>query len=179
MFFLDSLILDATERVCRRFQLLTGRTNVWLAMQLTNISIIVYFVWAALGQNSAHKPRHLLPLVPLVQVAWVEGGVSPQERAMIVDLARKRGVTEGSEADRLLSDWLAERPDQAVFERASRLIRAMLEAGSQETRDLSPDDLVKYCESIASASGGLLGIGRVSSEERALLGRIAAQLKSR
>ena len=48
MFFLDSLILDATEGVCRRFQLLTGRTNVWLAMQLTNISIIVYFVWAAL-----------------------------------------------------------------------------------------------------------------------------------
>jgi hypothetical protein len=48
VFFLDSLILDATERVCRRFQLLTGRTNVWLAMQLTNISIIVYFVWAAL-----------------------------------------------------------------------------------------------------------------------------------
>jgi len=48
VFFLDSVILDATERVCRRFQLLTGRTNVWLAMQLTNISIIVYFVWAAL-----------------------------------------------------------------------------------------------------------------------------------
>jgi len=48
VFFLDSLILDATERVCRRFQMLTGRTNVWLAMQLTNISIIVYFVWAAL-----------------------------------------------------------------------------------------------------------------------------------
>lgn len=48
MFFLDSVILDATEWVCRRFQVLTGRTNVWLAMQLTNISIIVYFVWAAL-----------------------------------------------------------------------------------------------------------------------------------
>ena len=48
MFFLDSLILDATESVCRRFQVLTGRTNVWLAMQLTNISIIIYFVWAAL-----------------------------------------------------------------------------------------------------------------------------------
>ena len=48
MFFLDSVILDATEWVCRRFQVLTGRTNVWLAMQLTNISIIIYFVWAAL-----------------------------------------------------------------------------------------------------------------------------------
>ena len=48
MFFLDSLILDATESLCRRFQVLTGRTNVWLAMQITNISIIIYFVWAAL-----------------------------------------------------------------------------------------------------------------------------------
>jgi hypothetical protein len=121
----------------------------------------------------------LLPLVPLVQVAWVEGGVSPQERALIVDLARKRGVQQGSAADRQLAEWLSESPDSSVFTRAARLIRAMLDAGSQETRDLSPDDLVKYCENIAAASGGLLGIGRVSSEERALLKRIAEQLKAR
>jgi hypothetical protein len=48
VFYIDSLILNATEWSCRKFQALTGRTNVWLAMQLTNISIIVYFVWAAL-----------------------------------------------------------------------------------------------------------------------------------
>jgi hypothetical protein len=44
---IDSALLDFTERLCRRFQLLTGRTNVWLAVQLTNLSIIVYFVTAA------------------------------------------------------------------------------------------------------------------------------------
>ena len=27
--------------------MLTGKTNVWLAVQLTNVSIILYFVWAA------------------------------------------------------------------------------------------------------------------------------------
>ena len=43
---LDFAILDLTEWLCRKFQLLTGRTNVWLAVQLTNLSIIVYFVWA-------------------------------------------------------------------------------------------------------------------------------------
>jgi hypothetical protein len=37
--------LDLTERICRRFQMWTGRTNVWLALQLTNLSIIVYFMW--------------------------------------------------------------------------------------------------------------------------------------
>ena len=47
MTFIDSAIVDWTEVLCRRFQVLTGRTNVWLAIQLTNLSIVVYFVWAA------------------------------------------------------------------------------------------------------------------------------------
>lgn len=47
MTFIDSAIVDWTEGLCRRFQVLTGRTNVWLAIQLTNLSIVVYFVWAA------------------------------------------------------------------------------------------------------------------------------------
>jgi hypothetical protein len=48
MGYVDSAILDLTERLCRRFQLVTGRTNVWLAAQLTNLSIVVYFVWAGM-----------------------------------------------------------------------------------------------------------------------------------
>lgn len=47
MTFIDTAVLDATEALCHRFQVLTGRTNVWLAIQLTNLSIVVYFVWAA------------------------------------------------------------------------------------------------------------------------------------
>ncbi len=63
MAYIDSAILNLTERVCRRFQLLTGKTNVWLAVQLTNLSIIVYFVWAGLvsWRNDA-APRTLIVL---------------------------------------------------------------------------------------------------------------------
>ena len=61
--------------------------------------------------------------------------------------------------------------------RATRLIRAMLSAGGQG--DLTAEDLVKYCESIASASGGILGIGKISAEERSLLTSIASELKTR
>ena len=43
MSFIDLALLDLTERWCLRFQVLTGRTNIWLAVQLTNLSIIVYF----------------------------------------------------------------------------------------------------------------------------------------
>ena len=47
MMLVDSAVLNLTERLCRRFQAWTGRTNVWLAFQLTNLSIVVYFVWVA------------------------------------------------------------------------------------------------------------------------------------
>jgi len=45
MTYVDSAVLDLTERLCRRFQRWTGRTNVWVAFQLTNLSIVVYFLW--------------------------------------------------------------------------------------------------------------------------------------
>jgi hypothetical protein len=47
MTYVDSAILDLTERVCRRLQVWTGRTNVWFAFQLTNLSVVVYFIWVA------------------------------------------------------------------------------------------------------------------------------------
>jgi hypothetical protein len=121
----------------------------------------------------------LLPLVPVVQMAWAEGGVTPAERKLLGELARARGVAEGSAADHQLSEWMTTRPGTDVFAKASRLIRAMLDAGSQEGDRLSADDVIRQAESIASASGGMFGIGKVSAEERAMLARLATELKSR
>lgn len=47
MTYVDSALLDVIERLCRSFQTWTGQTNVWLAFHLTNLSIVVYFVWIA------------------------------------------------------------------------------------------------------------------------------------
>ena len=59
MSYIDSMVLNLTERSCRQFQRLTGRTNVWLAVQLTNLSIIVYFVWAAVYSWSSGVPSRI------------------------------------------------------------------------------------------------------------------------
>ena len=119
----------------------------------------------------------LLPLIPLLQVAWAEGAVTDAERQLIIKLARARGIAEGSAADRQLSTWLATAPDAQVFTRSTRLIRAMLASGTPAGAGLDPDALVKYCEEIAAASGGILGMRKVSAEERALLSQIAAELR--
>jgi hypothetical protein len=54
MLSIDSAVLDLTEWLCRRFQRLTGRTNVWLAVQLTNLSIILYFLWVVVFFGTAN-----------------------------------------------------------------------------------------------------------------------------
>jgi hypothetical protein len=121
----------------------------------------------------------LLPLVPVIQIAWAEGGITKAERDLILRLARSRGIEAGSPADLQLTEWITNQPSEAVFARARRLIRAMFDPGSAPAGDLTADDLVKYSEEIASASGGFLGIGRISAEERALLSGIVADLKAR
>src|SRR5687768_9244884 len=132
-------------------------------------------------QNLGFTPETvgLLPLVPVVQMAWVDGNVSDAERSAIFKIARTRGIAEGTAAHHQLAAWLADRPAPAVFDSATRLIRAMLDAPAQGTNTISPDDLVGYCETIAASSGGLFGINKISAEERALLASLAGELKKR
>jgi hypothetical protein len=123
----------------------------------------------------------LLPLVPVLELAWAEGGITPAERQLLVSLARSRGIAEGSAADRQLTAWMETRPAPAVFANAGRLIAALLSSGGGVVQGLSAGQLVAYCEQIASASGGLLGlpVRAISMEERNLLTRIADDLKTR
>lgn len=60
MLHVDSALLDLTEWLCRRFQVLTGRTNVWLAFQLTNLSIVVFFVWAGMHFRIGGRLFHIV-----------------------------------------------------------------------------------------------------------------------
>jgi hypothetical protein len=123
----------------------------------------------------------LLPLMPVLELAWAEGGITAAERHMLVSLARSRGIAEGSAADRQFTSWMAERPAPDIFAKAARLISALLESGAPAAKGLTADQLVKYAEQIASASGGLLGlpIRAISMEERDLLARITNDLKAR
>lgn len=121
----------------------------------------------------------LLPIVPVLQVAWAEGGIRAAERDLLVAFARSRGVEAGSAADRQLTAWMTTRPPEAVFTGAGRLIRAMLESGTAQSGNLTAEGLVAYCERIAASSGGVFGLGRISAEERTLLSRVAADLTER
>jgi hypothetical protein len=121
----------------------------------------------------------LLPLVPVLQVAWAKAGVSSAERSLIVNLARSRGISAGSAADRRLKEWLEHKPSEDTFHKANRLIAAIIDSPDRGALHVSGSELFDYCDKIAHASGGIFGIGRVSPEERAALEEIAAAVKKR
>lgn len=71
MLQVDSIFLNLTELLCHKLQLLTGRTNVWLAVQLTNLSIVVYFVWAGLYSWSLGRTERTLFVLFCGGLVWV------------------------------------------------------------------------------------------------------------
>jgi hypothetical protein len=119
----------------------------------------------------------LLHLVPLLQTAWADGGMSERERALIVEAARARGIEEGSAADRQMAAWLSTRPSADFFDNTLRVIGAILQARPAEERAASRRDLLSYSTAIASASGGILGFGKVSPEEHSVLARISEEIE--
>ncbi len=137
---------------------------------------------AALGElqelGFTRETAPLVYLAPLVQIAWADGRVSASERELILAAARSRGVAESGPADKLLADWLDARPAETFFEKALRVVGAMLRASPPDQREAQRRDLISACVRIAEASGGVLGFGsKVSKEEQEMVARISAELE--
>lgn len=130
-------------------------------------------------QELGYTPEtvQLLHLVPLVQVAWASGDVTEQEREMITQLAYTRGVQPESKAQAQLNDWLTNRPAPEFFENTLRAIRIFIAALPGDQQGDARQDLLSYCSRIAEASGGFLGFGSVSSDERRALQHISMTLE--
>jgi tellurite resistance protein len=120
----------------------------------------------------------MLYLVPVIQTAWAEGGISPRERDLIVKAARSRGITEGTPCDQQLNMWLSTRPSEEMFEKSLRAIRTLLQAQPENVREDSEKNLLSLATAIASASGGIVGFRAVSPEEQQILKHISDELKN-
>lgn len=133
-----------------------------------------------LGVTPETGPAFLL--APLLQVAWAEGKVRKEEQAMVLRLAQRRGLAEGSPAYEQLVEWLRVRPADAFFDTALEVIKfgySVLPPGERAERI---KELVQACQDVAEASGGLgrlLGLGDgVSRIEASMLDEITRTLRS-
>ena len=79
-------------------------------------------------------------------------------------------------AERLLDDWLARRPNNALFRVGRRVLHAQLAALPPAERPALIARVVGPCADLAEVSGGLLGFAAVSADERDWLLTLAGEL---
>ncbi len=127
--------------------------------------------------EDAGYDRHtvqILHLVPILQIAWVDGEISKAEREEILRLAEARGVVEGSPAHVRLLSWLDAPPSSEFFERTMTILARLIEALPEEREVALQGEIMTSALKVASASGGFLGLGsKVSAAEKALLAHFA------
>ncbi len=117
-----------------------------------------------------HTSIELFPLVPLVQVAWVDGSISAAERDRISAIARIRGVQASSPAGRQLASWLDQRPSEEFFRGTLLAMQAFLATLPEQHRNAARETLLHSCKDVAFASCGLRGWkDRICAAKRKLI----------
>ncbi len=118
-------------------------------------------------------------LLPLVYVAWADGKVQGPERTVILRIAREKGLLDNGGAE-ALERWLSEAPSKAQLKADLKVLNELGRSRESIARDFGADDeqlLLAWCQDVADAAGGLLGLRPARHEaERAALKTIAAVL---
>lgn len=118
-----------------------------------------------------------LALVPLIEVAWADGELAPEERASVLRASEAHGIPPGTRAHGLLASWLEHRPSRDLFAAWEAYIESVLEPLVREERDRICRDLVGRAREVARAAGHRGGPGGVSAEEERALERVEAALR--
>jgi hypothetical protein len=117
-----------------------------------------------------------LSIVPLVEVAWADGTLDAKERRAIVERAN---VARGSTVGALVEAWLDRRPDPKLFTAWTHLVQGMCEQLEPDGAARLKTGLLEQAAAVATASGGLFGVGsKVSRAEASMLARLEAAFAS-
>lgn len=118
----------------------------------------------------------VLPLLPLIRVAWSEGVVTGRERDAILEAAKSRGVEPGTPAYKKVEFWLEEPPRDPVYQPSLRLLGRIVRLGGKQGNGMN--DIIAACTKVATVSGGFFGFGTgISEVERIVIERIRTALE--
>lgn len=116
--------------------------------------------------------------VPLIEVAWADGAMDDKERKKLFEYAEKAGLRQKGLDPKIMSVWLAKKPDPALFRAWKHYIQTLCkELGAHERKALR-DEVMADARSIAEAAGGILGLGKISAEEKAMLKTLAEAFRT-
>lgn len=115
-----------------------------------------------------------LSLVPLIETAWADGDVDEMERDAVLKAAEAKGLKTGGIEHELLERWLMNKPPTELLSAWTQYIRGLSEKMDLRQKALLRDELIDRARNVAEASGGVLGIGKISKSESAMLEKLSS-----
>jgi len=131
-----------------------------------------YFVDKSSQNLMTEEDMSLLFLIPLVQMAWAHGAISPREKQAIFDAARKEGIDHRSSLNDTLDKWLVYQPGRQFYDECLGLIKNTLQAMTVKEREQKRNKMFERCRTVAASAGGKSPMDlnhHVSGEEKELL----------
>jgi hypothetical protein len=119
-----------------------------------------------------------LALVPLVEVAWCDGLVTEKERTAVLHASQQTAARQPGMDHELLAQWLTHRPAPELFTAWEQYVHGLRELLTAEETSALQQEILAHAHQIARTSGGLLGLGAISTTEQATLARIEAAFTS-
>ena len=117
-----------------------------------------------------------LTLVPAIFVAWADDTVDSLETETIMKAATERGINEDGVALQLLESWLKKRPPKSLWETWTRYVHAVKETLDDAASTALSNEVQRLAKAVAESSGGVLGFGKTSKSEQAVLDKIKESL---
>ena len=119
----------------------------------------------------------LLPLIPPLEIAWMEGGITSREADYLTHCARQQGIEAGGEADQALTRLLSAQPVESFFPASRQALRAQLLASPPPDREQRREEILTHCQEVARlATSRFLGRQSVPDEIRHRIEQIRQEL---
>jgi hypothetical protein len=102
----------------------------------------------------------LVTVLPLVHVAWADGKIQRQERKLILQIAAERGLLENGGRE-TLEHWLSVAPSAAQVRNDLAILNELARTRGDIANEFDADSLqmlLAWCQDVADAAGGLLGL---------------------
>ena len=113
-------------------------------------------------------------LIPLVTVAWADRTLEAAERRAVLTAATGSGIEPGSVAYALVESWLEEEPSAELFESWKHYVHALKQTIDAASLMHLKTSVMKRAKEVAESAGGVLGVGRVSGEEKDVIEEMEA-----
>lgn len=120
-----------------------------------------------------------MALLPMVEVAWCDGSVSPEEKAAVLRGAADMGMGPESPLHAFLQNWLDHRPAPAAQQAWRDYVKAFVGIVEPAHAAKAKENILGRAEKVARAAGGFLGMGnKISAAEQACLDSLSQAFRA-